>query len=435
MNSTINRTMTRTMKSAIPGPEDITRVVFDNGMTVLVRENHSAPVAVLDGYLPVGSIKDPPDKAGLSYFVTMMLTRGSENYDFDVFNAAIESIGANLSISSEAHTAAFSISCLSEDFAHVATILADSLRRPTFPLEHLARVRQHKLVSIQEREQDTQRSANLRFYETIYPNHPYGRSLLGYKESVLATQHSDLLQFYHDNYTPNGAIIVVAGDVQTSATIDRLQQLFGDWRGPAPDQRVPSLAATQAIKSVLIPMPDKVQSDIVLGCMAVPSGHPDYYALRVANTVLGVFGMMGRLGERVREEQGLAYYCYSSHDAELHAGVWLAEAGVHPTAVNQAVTSILAEFERLGSEPVSAEELADSQAYMTGVMPLALETNQGVAARLLDMEWRGLGLDYLQRYKDLIASVSTADVQRVARQYLRNDAYTLVVAGPPTDNR
>jgi zinc protease len=171
----------------------------------------------------------------------------------------------------------------------------------------------------------------------------------------------------------------------------------------------------------------------MIGCLAVARQDPDYYAARVANTVLGQFGMMGRLGEQVREQQGLAYYCGSSLDAELVSGVWYASAGVNPENVDQAVESILAEFARLGDELVAAEELADSQAYMTGVLPLTLETNEGVASTLINMERHGLGLDYLQRYNSLIYGVTPADVQRVAHRYLRPDNYTLVVAGPDTD--
>jgi zinc protease len=403
-----------TATNSFPGPDNVTRVVFDNGLRILVRENHAAPVAVLDGALAVGAIHDPVDKAGVSSFVASMLTRGSAQYDFDTFNEAIESIGASLAISSEMHTAAFGTNSLSEDFPRMVEILADMLRRPTFPAEHMERVRQQKLVHIQERDQDTQRTASLRFYEQIYPNHPYGRSVTGYKESISAIQRADLLDFYATQYTPQDAVIVVVGDVQTQQVLDLLHQHLGDWRGPAPSQTVPVLTPQKRVKQLAVPMPGKVQSDIVMGCPAIPRVHPDYYAVRVANTILGVFGMMGRLGEQVREEQGLAYYCYSSHDAELAAGIWLAEAGVNPANVAQATASILAEFERLGSELVNDEELSDSQAYMTGVLPLALETNGGVAARLLDMEWYGLGLDYLRRYKDLIYSVTPADVQRVA---------------------
>ena len=177
-------------------------------------------------------------------------------------------------------------------------------------------------------------------------------------------------------------------------------------------------------------MPDKVQSDIVIGCQAVPRGHPDFYAIRVANTILGRFGMMGRLGESLREDQGLAYTCSSSQDAERAGGAWLAVAGVQPDDVELAIEAIQHEFDRLGNELVPLDELRDSQAYMTGIVPLALETNAGVASTLVNMEWYGLGLDYLQRYNELIYAVTPEDVLRVAQQYLRPDNSVLVVAGP-----
>src|SRR5262249_41032806 len=155
--------------------------------------------------------------------------------------------------------------------------------------------------------------------------------------------------------------------------------------------------------------------------------------VRVANTILGNFGMMGRLGDSVREEQGLAYYVYSSQEGGPLSGLWYAAAGVNPDNVEQAIDSILHEFDRLAAEPVADEELADTQAYLTGVIPLQLETNDGVSSTLLNIEWNNLGLDYLQRYNGLIYSVSVDDVQRVAQKYLRPDAYALSVAGPTTD--
>ena len=153
-------------------------------------------------------------------------------------------------------------------------------------------------------------------------------------------------------------------------------------------------------------MPGKVQSDIVIGARGVARSDPDYYAVRVANCILGQFGLMGRLGERVREEQGLAYYAYSSNMADLAGGAWTAAAGVNPANVEQAIESILHEFADIGAAGVSSEELTDSQSYLTGVLPLTLETNDGVASTLLNMEWHGLGLDYLLRYRELINSVT-----------------------------
>ncbi|MEZ4712685.1 MAG: pitrilysin family protein [Caldilineaceae bacterium] len=419
------------MTNAIPSPENIRRAVFDNGITALVRENHSAPVVVLEGSLAAGAIQEPAAKAGLCSYVAAMLTRGSARYSFDQFNEAIESIGASLSFSPGAHNTSFGITCLAEDFPQLIEVLADVLRYPIFPEEQIERVRRQKLVRLQERAQDTGSMAHLRFDEALYgKEHPYGRTISGYTETVSAINRTDLELFHQKYFTPNGAIIAISGDVQADALFDLLARHFGDWHGLVIDQGVPPIQPSQSIQRIVHPIAGKFQSDIVIGCPAVERSHPDYDALRVANTILGQFGMMGRLGETVREEQGLAYYCSSGLQTDLAAGAWVTSAGVNPANVEQAIDSILAEFQRLAHEPVAAAELSDSQAYMTGIVPLGLETNAGVAQLLHNIEWYNLGLDYVQRYSGLINAITVEDVQRVAQTYLRSDAYTLVVAGP-----
>jgi zinc protease len=419
--------------STLPGPDSITRVVLDNGLIVLVRENHAAPVTVIEGCLPTGSIHDPLGKTGLASFVASMLTRGSASYDFDTFNALIEGVGASMAAGADDHTTTFGATSLSEDYPTMLQVLADILRRPTFPQTHLQRLRSQKLVQIQERDEDTQEIAALRFYEMIYPHHPYGLSNIGYADTVNAIERSDIEVFHAAHYSPTGAILVVVGDIETNAAIDLIQQHFGDWQGPAPDPRIPPVPPFNDVRRQSSILPGKIQSDIFLGCSAPSRHHPDYFPIRVANTILGRFGMMGRLGDSVREEQGLAYYVYSNQEAGPVTGLWYAAAGVNPDHVEQALDSIQQEFGRLAAEPVTDEELADTQAYLTGIVPLQLETNDGVASTLLSMEWNGLGLDYLQRYNGLIDNVSADDVQRVAQSYLRPDAYALSVAGPATE--
>lgn len=416
--------------NAIPNADDTTRIALSNGLTVLVRENHAAPVVVVEGYIPTGSIHESATQAGLSSFVASMLTRGSAHYTFDLFNETVEALGASLGAGSDNHFTSFSTTSLSEDFAQMLQVLADVVRNPLFPEEQVARVRQQRLVRLQERAQDTNRMASLRFFESVYGQHPYGRSVSGYTETVSALQRANLIEFHGNHYTPNGAILVIVGDVDTKQVLDLVDAQFGNWTGVPQDASVPAIAPVSR-QQLHYPITGKVQSDIVVGAPVIARHHPDFFPVRVANTVLGQFGMMGRLGERVREEQGLAYYSYSSADIELHSGVWLAQAGVNPANVQQAIDSILTEFVRLGSELVPAEELADSQAYLTGILPLTLETNAGVASTLLNIEWYKLGLDYLTRYNDLIYSVTPADVQRVAAHYLNPDRCTIVVSGPP----
>ena len=414
-----------------PNPSDVTRVVFSNGLTVLVRENHAAPVAVLQGSLAVGSIHETPEQAGLASFVASLLSRGSQRYDFDAYNETIESVGGNLTFGVDSHSTDFGVTCLREDFGTLVDVLADALRRPTFPETHVELVRQQRLVDLQERDEDTGSVSNLRFYETVYGRgHAYGRATSGYVETVTAIKRSDLVNFYQSHFTPDQGVIVITGDVDTQEVLDLLGSKFGDWHGPQGQRTSVPPEVQQLPQRVVAAMNDKVQADVVIGAPAIPRSHPDFYAVRVANCILGQFGLMGRLGARVREEQGLAYYAYSSLMTEMVAGVWVAGAGVNPANVDAAIASIAEEFARIGEEGVEAEELADSQAYLTGVLPLTLETNEGVAGTLLSMEWFGLGLDYLLRYKDLIYGVTAEDVRRVCAEYLRPERCVTVVAGP-----
>lgn len=423
-------------KNAFPNSEDITRQVLDNGLVVLTRPNRSAPVIVLQGSLPAGSIHDPASLVGLSSFVSAMLTRGSQAYDFNAFNDTIESVGASLSANTDTHRTEFSITCLSEDFPTLLEVLADVLQNPTFPKEQIELVRARKLVSIQEREQDTSSMAFMHFYEQMYGrSHPYGRTISGYSETVSAITQADLETFHAERFTPNGAILAIAGDIEPARAVELVQQHFSQWTGPVPQPSLSEIQALTEIRRFDYLMNDKIQSDIVIGHLAVNRKHPDYFALRVADTILGKFGMMGRLGEKVREEQGLAYYSYSSLDTEPDTGLWYSSAGVNPGNVQLAIDSILNEYARLGSELVPDGELSDSQAYMTGTLPIGLETNGGVASILHSIEVNELGLDYLLNYHNIIYGITPVDVQRVAHQYLKPDKYVLVVAGPATSSQ
>jgi len=422
--------MSHVSNHAYPGPDNVHRTQLDNGITLLVRENHTAPVVVLDGYLPAGSIHESADKAGLASFTASLLTRGSSQYDFDAFNETVESVGASISVGAGDHVTNFSLESLVEDFPRMVELLADVLRRPTFPSEQVERVRGQWLVRLQEREQNTRSVASRRFYELLYGDHPYGRPGSGYPQTVQAISREDVVAFQRHHYGPQGTIISVSGDMLAEAAVDLIAAHLGDWSGPSPRQDLPPVAPQTGIRRESVAMPGKVQSDMLIGSLAITRADPDYFAVQVANNILGQFGLMGRLGEVVREQQGLAYYSYSMLDTDIGPGTWLAAAGVNPANVERAAESIRAEFARLGAEPVSDQELADSKANMTGRLPLALETNDGVASNLLNMEWYGLGLDYLHRYAGEINAITAEDVQRVAAQYLRPDVYTLVVAGP-----
>jgi zinc protease len=177
-------------------------------------------------------------------------------------------------------------------------------------------------------------------------------------------------------------------------------------------------------------MTNKTQADIVLGTVGPARAADGYYAARLGDVILGHLGLMGRLGETVRDQQGLAYYAYSGLEAGLGRGPWSVRAGVNPANVDQAIESILAEIARLQDEPVTDEELEDGQDFLTGSLPLRLETNEGIAGTLLDMELYQLGDDYIIRFPDLMRAVTKEQIQAVAQRYLDPEHYALAIAGP-----
>lgn len=191
----------------------------------------------------------------------------------------------------------------------------------------------------------------------------------------------------------------------------------------------PAVRPSQTLR-VHVDMPQKMQSDIVLGLPGPLRSAPDYLEASLANTVLGVFGMMGRLGQNVREKQGLAYYAYSRLHGGLGPSPWYISTGVAPEKVELALDSVLAEIERLCTEPIPKEELADSQAYRTGSMPVGLETNSGLASVITDIELYNLGLDYLRHLSGKIMAMTPETVQAAAQKYLTSQQLAIAVAGP-----
>ena len=420
---------------SLPGPEDAIRCELPNGIVVLVRENHSSPSVVVGGYLPVGAYDERREQAGLSAFAASALTRGTVNRTFEQTYEELEAIGASIAVSGGTHTTGFGAKSLAEDLPLALSILGDVLRHPTFPREQVERLRGEIITDLEERAHDTRRMSSLVFYELAYPKkHPYSWSLVGYTSTIEAISGEDLAEFHAGGYGPRGMVIAIVGAVETASALAQIEETFGDWEGHsyvrAPLPEVPSLTE---IRERTIGIPGKTQSDLVLGNPGPSRTAPDFLDAVVCNTVLGVFGLYGRLGAKIRDEQGLAYYSFSRVDGGPGPGPWHVIAGVNPVNVEKAIASMRAAIRRICEEPVSEEELSDSKAFITGSLPLRLETNEGVARAILNMERYGLGLDYLRRYAGLIDEITADQVQAVARRWLDPDAYALAIAGPSTE--
>ena len=420
------------MSGSLPSAETIARAELPNGIVILAYENPQNPSVVISGYLWAGSLSEAREQAGLASFSAGMLMRGTETRSFGQINEALESVGAQLGFHAGGHTTGFGGKALVEDLDLLLGILSESLTQPTFAQTEVEKLRGQILTALQRRAFNTRSMARLTFDALLFPDHPYGQSTLGYEETVSALTRADLVSHYRERYSPQGMVIAVVGAIPAAAAIDRVERALGQWQAPqaTPDRRVPPRLTLPGPRREFVPIEGKTQSDVVLGWPGLARKDPDYMKARVANTILGVFGIMGRLGDSVRDKQGLAYYVYSQLEAGLGAGPWLSVAGVDPANVERAIEGILQEVRRLRDEPVPADELADSQSFMTGSMPLRLETNEGISSTLLTIEQYDLGFDYLLRFADLVNAVTVQDIRNVAQAYLDPDVYALAIAGP-----
>ncbi len=417
--------------NAIPGSDDITRTVLPNGIVILTRANFNSPSVVISGSLTAGSLFVTPDKLGLADFTASMLMRGAGERGFQQIYDALESVGASLSFGGGTHTTSFGGRALAEDLDVLLQLVADCLRRPTFPAEQVERLRAQLLTGLAIRAQDTGEMASMTFDQIIYANHPYQYPEDGYPETVQAITRDDLAAFHRKHFGPKGMILTVVGAVEPSVVVEKVAAALGDWQnlGQPEPPVLPDIIPLASESRRKFDIPGKSQSDLAMGLAGPLRRSPDFVAASLGNSVLGQFGMFGRIGDVVREQAGLAYYAFSNLSGGLGPGPWYISAGVDPANVEQAIELIRKEIARFVTEPVSEAELSDSQANFIGRMPLSLETNAGVASALLNIERYSLGLDYYRCYPDLIRSITREDVLAAAQKYLHPDRLGIAVAG------
>lgn len=415
------------------GTVTFSRQVLPNDIVILGSERLESPAVVLRARLRAGALYDPDDQEGLARLTAIMLQRGTARHSFAELNELTDALGASISADSGRLTVDLRLRCLVEDFPRLTALLAEVIRQPTFPAAELEKVRGQTLTGIMQGDQDTRTLAERGLRTLAYPaGHPYARATIGTRESVGAIGRDAIVAFHARHYRPDTLSFSVVGGIPFTEAVTTIERAFGDW---AAEGLLPALT----IPPAPLPLPGqrqdatlagKSQSDITLGHPSIPRSDPDYYALELANLILGRFGLGGRLGKSVRETQGLAYSVGSSLEGGMGPGAWAARAGVAPDNVERAITSVLAEVERIRREPVSADELADAQDYLTGSLPLGLESQDGVAHIALDIELYGLGLDYLDRYPAIIRALTREQLREAARRHLHPDHAVIAVAGP-----
>jgi zinc protease len=417
--------------SSLPGPENISRAVLPNGIVVLSRSNFASPSVVVQGYLNSGSLFDPEEKLGLAYFTSQMLMRGTRKKGLQSIFDLLESCGASLGFSATMHTTSFGGRSLVEDLPTMIHLLAECILTPTFPLIQMELMRAQLLTGLSLRAQDTEEMATITFDDIVFSGHPYCYPEDGFPETVKRIKRPDIVNFHRNVYGPKGMVIVMVGAVEAQKAVDLVTEALGGWQNPSQKGKptLPKIKPLQKTVRRHIPIPEKSQTDLIIGTLGPKRSDGEYLSASLGNNVLGQFGMMGRIGDIVREQSGLAYHASASLNAGIDVGTWEVSAGVNPVNLEKAIDLILKELKRFISAPVTKAELQDSKSSYIGRLPLSLESNAGVAGALLNMERFSLGLDYFQKYVSRVKAVTAEQVLETAQKYLNLDSLAIVSAG------
>lgn len=421
----------RAPAASIPCSANIRQIALDNGIRVLAYENFASPAVVVSGYLQAGARDESPAEAGLAGFTTDCMMRGTQRFTYEQIFEQVESIGANLSVSAGMHTTGFFAKSLVEDLPLMLDLLSDVVIRPTFPEAEVERERGEWLTGLDERANSTRAMAGLAFNELCYPEgHSYHYSTDGYPETARAIARNQVADFHRGFFAPQGMVITVVGAIDAGQACDQAARAFGDWQAARPPRaELPPAPPISGRLRRHVAMPGKSQTNLLWGYPGPSRSDPDWIALSLMNSILGQFGMYGRLGESVRKEEGLVYYIGSRFEGGLGPGAWYVYAGTNPATVDRVVDISLGEVRRIRSRKVTAVELDDNQRYFIGVTPLQLETNEGIAGQILNMERYQLGLDYLAQYPGLVQSITLQNIQAVARKWLGTEDFVLATAG------
>nr|MDQ5836762.1 insulinase family protein [Acidobacteriota bacterium] len=412
----------------LPKPVEAT---LDNGLTVLVLEDHRFPVVNVSLTITgAGPILEPADKPGLSVITAQMLREGTRTRNSRQIAEEIDRLGATLGASSGFGSTAASLNAsgLSDNFDQWFALLTDVLLNPSFPADELAKLKARTKTALVQQRTQPSFLAEERFRQAVYGKHP--ASVYSTNPQALDALTPEMLAAWHrERYVPQNAILGIAGDVKAPEVIAKLKQWLGGWKKT--DYKVelpPNPTPATAGKIFLIDRPGSVQSTITMGNIAIDRRSPDYFAVNVMNTIVGGGGS-ARLFLNLREEKGYTYGVYSGFTALKYPGPWSAGGDVRTEVTEGAMTEFLKELNRIRDEKVAAAELEEQKRSIVASFALSLESPAQLLNYAITRKIYDLPADYWETYPARVMAVTAEDVQRVARQYVNPQTQQVVVVG------
>ncbi|RMH08346.1 MAG: insulinase family protein [Nitrospirae bacterium] len=417
----------------IPEP---TRVVLDNGLVVLLMEDHELPLVSASAKIRTGSRWEPSSKIGLANLTGMVMrSGGTRSMTGDELDDYLEGKAAIIETAIGQTEGQASMNCLKEDFAEIFRTFAEVLRYPTFDEEKLIIAKAQVMAAIARQNDDPDSIVSREFRKLIYgSDSPYA----AYETyaTVRAISREDLIAWHRRYYHPNRIILGLVGDFETKEALALIKSVFGSWpRGPEfpdppiPYQTHPTPGVYYAEKN------DMTQAKIIMGHLGLLRKDPDYYAVVVMNQILsGSFS--ARLFSNIRSHKGLAYDVQGAVGFEWdYPGMAFLSMSTKTETTKRGIEALIEEAKNMVTNPPTEEEVAKAKASIINSFVFSIDSPSKVLGKYMTYEYYGYPHDWLQRFRKGIEQVTTAQVRAAARKHLRPQDFVLLVVGPRDGTR
>jgi zinc protease len=415
--------------------EDALYEELPNGVTLILKEDHTLPVVAVRAGTMAGAAFEPEGKSGLARLTAKTVAMGSADYPYDHLYERVEALGSDISASSDLERAFIGIAVLSTHWEEAGRMVSDLVASPALRSRDLKRARRELLSDISQIEEDAKNVGLIKFREYYYGDHPYSRRKAGTREVVRGLSLRDVKAFYDETWTPESTVITAVGDFETAEMRQLLTSYLAGWdnqRKSAPDISVPE--PVSGFSRYIETLPEKRQVKIFWGMKGPGMRDPDFEAFQVMNFIFGgqVFG--SRLFDRIREDEALAYVVHTDIDLTRQPGAMYVHLGTRPRNVEKATDAVREEIERMLSADVTDEEMDLTKSFMKSLLPFMMQTYYQIAAQLGDLVFYDLPRDYYDTRAERIDGVSRQDVHEAARKYLDPDNSCMVIVGAVDDN-
>ncbi len=402
---------------------------LDNGMQI-VGQRMPSLASVTFGLQFAAGIKDEPDeKLGLTHLLADMVFQGTESRSVRQLTDDFEAIGARRGGETGTEFARYSAQIVGNRFDRALELMADVLRHPTFPESEFEQMRNVQLQEIRRRDDEPMRRIFDLVRERFYSGTNLGRRALGLSETVAILTPDDLRNFWKEHYVPDGAVLSIAGNFEWEHVINRITELFGDWRGTPAASLAQQPTPRQAVN---IEMQEGNQEHIGMAFPFPKYGDPNYYAALVVSEIFGG-GMTSRLFREVREKRGLVYSVSAIFAPNGNFGAEFLYAGTTPEKSPETVQVILDELRRLQSEGVTEDELLRAKVQIKSELVMRGESSGARMSALMRSWWFERRLITIQELKETVDAVTRENITDLLVGIPIFDALVIGAIGPRTE--